>query len=123
MYKPTAVISLVASMAVHAEQPYGPYNQNRTFNNNPQYGATNWYSSPLGVGLAQAGVTLVGGIVNNMSKPDPVIYTQTQQPPIIVGKTAQDNTQTASVVANPSNCSMQVVYDQKGNARQVKICN
>jgi hypothetical protein len=115
-------VLIFGSFTVTAEQPYGPSNRNYTFNNNQQYGATNWYSSPLGVGLAQAGVTIVGGIVNNMSRPDPVVYTQQQQPPIYVGKVQQNVQAQNSTSMAGQGCSMQVVYDQKGNARQVKIC-
>lgn len=61
-------------------QPYGPYNQ--SFTMNQQYGSTNWYSSPLGMGAAQAGVMLMGGIVNMMSRPDPVVVQQ--QAPVYV---------------------------------------
>lgn len=120
MIKHISIIAFVLyASQVMGEQPYGPYNQNLTFNNNQQYGATNWYSSPLGIGLAQAGVTMIGGLVNVMSRPDPVIYTQPQQPPIYVGGQAQvSNSQSMS----GGGCSMQIVYDKDGNARQVKIC-
>jgi hypothetical protein len=58
--------------------PPSPYNQ--TFNYNQQYGSTNWYSSPLGMGVAQAGVVLVGGLVNAMSRPDPQVVYVNQNP-------------------------------------------
>jgi hypothetical protein len=79
-------------------QEFNEYNQ--------QYGSTNWYSSPLGMGVAQAGVTIIGGLVNAMSKPQQPQYIQ-QQPQYV-------NT-------NPK-CSVQTVFDQMGNQRAVNIC-
>ena len=69
------VFSAVAS----AQQPFSPFNQSYTINQ--QYGSTNWYSSPLGQGVAQAGVLLMGGVVNAMSRPDPVVVQQQPQQP------------------------------------------
>jgi hypothetical protein len=43
---------------------------------NQQYGSSNWYSSPLGMGAAHMGVMLMGGIVNAMSRPDNVVVQQ-----------------------------------------------
>lgn len=70
------------SMNEAKAQDYGPYNQ--AFTMNQQYGSTNWYSSPLGMGVAQAGVTLIGGLVNALSRPDPVVVQQ-QQPVYVNG--------------------------------------
>ena len=76
------VILFLVSTGVFAD-PYGPFNQQYTFNQ--QYGSTNWYSSPLGMGVAQAGVTLIGGLVNAMSRPDPVVVPQQSQPIYVNG--------------------------------------
>ena len=70
-------VSLLFVTNVHA---YGPYDGRYTFNQ--QYSAGNWYSSPLGMGVAQAGVLLMGGIVNAMSRPN-VEYVQVPQQPQI----------------------------------------
>ncbi len=78
-------ILFVISFGVNAEQPYSPYNQQFTYNQNQQFGSTNWYSSALGMGVAQAGVLLVGGLVNAMSRPDPVVVQQQQQPQYVNG--------------------------------------
>lgn len=86
-------------------QEFNEYN--RQFTYNQQYGSTNWYSSPLGMGVAQAGVTIIGGLVNAMSKPQQPQYIQQQQPQYV-------NT-------NPK-CSVQTVFDQMGNQRAVNIC-
>ena len=119
---------------------YGPYNQQYTMNQ--QFGSSNWYSSPLGMGVAQAGVALVSGIVNKMSQPDPV---QVQQaPPQVIyvnqngqptgqqpqgGYPQQQYPQSAGHPANgysqPSaanNCHGETVYDQAGTPRYVKVC-
>lgn len=79
-----SVILFGVVTTVNAQQPFGPFNQQFTMNQ--QYGSTNWYSSPLGMGVAQAGVTLIGGLVNAMSRPDPVpVQTQQQQPVYVNG--------------------------------------
>lgn len=70
-----ASLFLISSVA--SADNFNPYNQQFTYNQ--QFGSTNWYSSPLGQGVAQAGVLLVGGLVNAMSRPDPVIVQQPQQ--------------------------------------------
>ena len=107
---------LFVSGSVLADPPPGPYNQTMTYNQNMQYGSTNWYSSPLGQGAAMAGLQIIGGLVNAMSKPDPVIvvpsqsqYQQQQQPYI-------------QQQAN-NNCRGQTLYDQSGNPRYVKVCD
>lgn len=96
--------------SAYAEQPYGQYNQQYTMNQ--QYGSTNWYSSPLGMGVAQAGVALIGGLVNVMSRPEPTQYVQQQQQPIYVNQNP----------AYGQQCRMQQVYDQAGNPRTVNVC-
>ena len=86
----------------------GPYDQTYTFNQ--QYGSTNWYSSPLGMGVAQAGVTLIGGLVNVLSRPDPIQYTQQQNQPTYVTPQQQQN------------CHMQSVYNSQYQPITVKVC-
>jgi hypothetical protein len=46
----SAVFLIASFSAWGIDQPYGPYNQQYTFNQNQQYGSTNWYSSALGMG-------------------------------------------------------------------------
>lgn len=105
------IVSLLVSGSVLAD-PYTPYNQQFTYNQNMQYGSTNWYSSPLGQGAAMAGVALVSGLVNAMSRPDPVVVVPAQ---------TQYNQQ--SQYSQPTGCKIQTVYDQSGNQRNVKICD
>ena len=121
MKKIIAIALFVASFNASA---YGPYNQAYTFNQ--QYGSTNWYSSPLGQGVAVAGVTLIGGLVNAMNRPDPVVVQQQQQPVYVnqnggqpvyrqgYGYGQQGSTGTG--------CHMQQVYDQSGQSQTVKVC-
>lgn len=106
-------VLFLASFAASADGPYNAYNQQYTINSNQQYGSTNWYSSPLGMGVAQAGVTLIGGLVNAMSRPDPVQYVQPQAQPVYVNQNQGYGQQ---------NCQMQQLYDQSGNPRTVKVC-
>lgn len=120
------IASLVVSGSVIAAPPPGPYNQSMTYNQNMQFGSTNWYSSPLGQGAAMAGVAIVSGLVNAMSKPDPVIvvspnqqYQQTQQ----AQQYPQQQQQQQAQIINRGNCSMQTLYDQSGNPRYVKVCD
>jgi hypothetical protein len=127
-----AGLILVASAQAQA---YGPYNQQYTVNQ--QYGSTNWYSSPLGMGVAQAGVALISGVVNKMSQPDPV---QQPQPQVIYvnqgqaqqGQYSQKQGQrhpnngyqypAQQPAASGGNCQIQTVFDQAGNPRQANIC-
>lgn len=114
------IAALFISGAVSAE-PYGPYNQQFTYNQ--QYGSTNWYSSPLGQGAAMAGVALVSGLVNAMSRPDPVVVVPAQTS---YGQQAQYGQQTSygqQAQQYNQNCRMQTVYDQTGNPRTVNICD
>ena len=111
--KSVTAMLFFASFAASAEGPYTPYNQQYTINSNQQYGSTNWYSSPLGMGVAQAGVTLIGGLVNAMSRPDPVQYVQPQSQPVYVNQNQQYGQQ---------NCQVQQLYDQSGNPRTVNVC-
>ena len=115
---------------------YGPYDQRYTMNQ--QYSAGNWYSSPLGMGVAQAGVALVSGIVNKMSQPDPVQVQQAPPQVIYVNQNGQPAGQqpqqqypqsTGQHPANgysqqsaANNCRGETVYDQAGNPRYVKVC-
>jgi len=116
------VLLLALSFSAKADQPFGPYNQQFTYNQNQQYGSTNWYSSALGMGAAQVGVTLVGGLVNALSRPNPVIYMQPQQAPVYVNGLGRQEAGTTSAQVQ-SNCSMQTLYDRQGNPRYVKVCN
>jgi hypothetical protein len=109
--------------STHAEQPFGPFNQQYTLNQNQQYGSTNWYSSALGMGVAQAGVTLIGGLVNAMSRPDPVVYMQPQQTPVVIQTQEPSRQASATPAGNPGTCSMQTLYDRQGNPRYVKVCD
>ena len=88
----------------------GPYDQTYTFNQ--QYGSTNWYSSPLGMGVAQAGVTLIGGLVNVLSRPDPVQVPQ-QQPVQIQGNVPN---------YGYGYCQLKTVYTQTGEPVAVRVC-
>lgn len=118
------LLVLFWSWVTQAEQPFGPYNQQFTYNQNQQYGTTNWYSSALGMGVAQAGVTLVGGLVNALSRPDPVIYLQSPASPVYLnGKPPLPGTTNASVAQQQGSCSMQTLYDRQGNPRYVKVCD
>jgi hypothetical protein len=113
------VLFFFISFTVSAD-PYTPYNQQYTINSNQQYGSTNWYSSPLGMGVAQAGVTLIGGLVNAMSRPDPVQYVQPQTQPIYANQNQQYGQQYGQY--GQQNCQMQQLYDQSGNPRTVNVC-
>jgi hypothetical protein len=124
MKKPLAtafMYALLSSVAI-GQPYYGPYNQQYTINQNQQMGSTNWYSSALGLGVAQAGVTLIGGLVNAMSRPDPVIYTQPQQTPVYVNNRPIAGQAGTQSIPNNGNCSMQTLYDQQGIPKYVKIC-
>ena len=118
-----ATILMIGTLSsAAAEQPFGPYNQQFTYNQNQQMGATNWYSSALGMGVAQAGVTLIGGLVNAMSRPDPVIYMQPQQAPVYVNTQSAPSTSGTANMASTGNCGMQTLYDRQGNPKYVKVC-
>ncbi len=131
-----STILLFGTNTVSAEQ-YGPYNQKFTMNQ--QFGSSNWYSSPLGQGAAMAGVTLIGGLVNALSRPDPVVVQSQPQQPIYVnqGQAPVYNNQgyqSQSYNNQPQyqqqryesaimGCQMRTVYDQSGNPLYVKVCN
>ena len=118
-----ATMLMIGSLSTaDAEQPFGPYNQQFTYNQNQQMGATNWYSSALGMGVAQAGVTLIGGLVNAMSRPDPVIYMQPQQAPVYVNTQSAPGASGMANMASTGNCGMQTLYDRQGNPKYVKVC-
>ncbi len=119
----TAVFLIASFSAWGIDQPYDPYNQQYTFNQNQQYGSTNWYSSALGMGVAQAGVTLIGGLVNAMSRPDPVVYMQPQQAPVYVNNPAAPVAAATAPGAGTGHCNMQTLYDRQGNPRYVKVCD
>ncbi len=70
-------VLFVFSFGVNAEG-YNPYNQQYTMNQN--YGVSNWMTA-FGPGINTAAVTLIGGLVNAMSRPDPV---PVQQQPVYV---------------------------------------
>lgn len=116
MNKYIIIITLLFSGSVMAQQPYGPYNQQFTYNQNQQFGSTNWYSSALGQGVAMGGLAIISGVVNAMTRPDPVIVVQPQQ------GYQQPSYQTTGYQGQNNNCSMQTLYDQQGNPRYVKVC-
>nr|QMP83524.1 MAG: hypothetical protein [Caudoviricetes sp.] len=79
-----AISLIVASMTASAE-PYGQYNQQYTMNQN--YGVSNWMTA-FGPGINTAAVTLVGGIVNAIARPEPQVVYQNQnnQPQVVQGQ-------------------------------------
>jgi len=109
--------ALLVSNMVMAAPPPGPYNQSMTYNQNMQFGSTNWYSSPLGQGAAMAGVAIISGLVNAMSRPDPVVVVPAQQ------QYQQPQQYQQASIPNNGNCRMQTLYDQSGNPRYVKVCD
>ena len=124
------IAALLVSGSVMAAPPPGPYNQTMTYNQNMQMGSTNWYSSPLGQGAAMAGVAIVSGLVNAMSRPDPVVvvpssrYASQQQPSYGAEQPYQQTQQQPYLQQQASNnCKMQTLYDQSGNPRYVKVCD
>lgn len=108
------IAALFLSASVNADQ-FGPYNQQQTYNYNT--GCSNWQSC-FGPGINTAGLAIVSGLVNAMSRPDPVVVVspnqryQQQQPQQYTGPTQMAN----------QNCSMQTLYDRSGNPRYVKVC-
>lgn len=101
-------------------QDFNRYNQQYTMNQN--YGVSNWMTA-FGPGINTAAVTLVGGIVNMMSRPDPVVVQQ--QAPIYVnggGSGGGYPQQGGYGYQGSGRCSIQTVFDQNGNARSVNIC-
>lgn len=117
------IIAMLLSGSVMANPPPGPYNQQFTYNQNMQYGSTNWYSSPLGQGAAMAGVALISGLVNVLSRPDPVVVVPAQQGAQYTnqqGYGQQGYAQPAQY--SQDNCMWQTVYDQSGSPRNVKVC-
>lgn len=134
--KTKLIASIVLFVVATNANAYGPYNQQYTMNQ--QFGSTNWYSSPLGMGVAQAGVALVSGIVNKMSQPDPVQVQQAPPQVIYVNQGQQPQGQYPqqqypqsngqhpangySQQSAANNCRGETVYDQAGNPRYVKIC-
>jgi hypothetical protein len=97
------------------------------------------------MGAAQAGVTLIGGLVNSMNRPE---QPQVQQQPQVIyvngngqqggypqaGQQQYQQAQPQSGSRTPyygygnnpqaakSNCSYQTLYDQSGNPRYVNVC-
>lgn len=117
-----SLLLLLCSQA-QADAGFNPYNRQFTYNQNNQVGSTNWYSSALGTGVAQAGVLLVGGLVNAMSRPDPVVVTQ--QP---ATQAVNYPGQPASPASNGNRngagtCSTQTLYDKQGHPVSVRVCN
>lgn len=132
----TLSMNAIAGPPINIPSPYNRYNQQFTYNQNQQYGATNWYSSPLGMGVATAGVGLIYGLVNAMSKPP---TPQMQQNPEVIYVRGNGQIQPNSAMPNPVynpnqptiqqsgiqtgvNCRMTTVYDQQGNPLYVKVC-
>ena len=107
-----AAVLFVSATSVSAQQPYGPWNQQQTINYNT--GCSNWQSC-FGPGINTAAVTLIGGIVNAMSRPDPSQYVQQQQQPVYVNGNGNQS-------PYGQRCQMQQVYDQAGNPRTVNVC-
>lgn len=120
MKKTVATLLLLVSLQTSADPGFNPYSQNFNYNQNMQYGSTNWYSSALGTGVAQAGVLLVGGLVNALSRPDPVVVTQ-QPAPQAVSRTNQPS-YPATSYAQAGACSDQTLYDQQGHPVSVRVC-
>ena len=129
---------LLVSGAVMASPPPGPYNQQFTYNQNMQYGSTNWYSSPLGQGAAMAGVALISGLVNVLSRPDPVVVVPAQQGQTVQQGYAQQGQYSQQGYAQQTgygqqypgtgygqagNCRTQTLYDQSGTPRTVRVCD
>lgn len=118
--------ALFVAGSVMAAPPPGPYNQSMTYNQNMQFGSTNWYSSPLGQGAAMAGVAIVSGLVNAMSRPDPVVVVQGQ------GHAQQSQAQPQAQYQSggqpyyyqePTNCPTRYINDGSGMPRYVRICD
>ncbi len=81
-----------------------------------QYGSTNWYSSPLGVGAAQIGVIFAGGLVDMMKRPPTNV---------IVSPALPYNAQPYSgspIYIQGSNCQAETLYDMTGASRVVNVC-
>lgn len=110
------LFGILISYSTFAQQPYGPYNQQFTYNQNQSFSYGNWYSSSLGQGVAMGGLAIISGVVNAMTRPDPVIVVQPQQ------GYQQPSYQTTGYQGQNNNCSMQTLYDQQGNPRYVKVC-
>jgi hypothetical protein len=122
MKKTLTTLLWLVCCQTQADNGFNPYNRQFTYNQNNQVGSTNWYSSALGTGVAQAGVLLVGGLVNAMSRPDPVVVTQ---PPATQAVSYPG--QPAAPVSNggpdgSGSCSNQTLYDQKGSPVSVRVC-
>ena len=75
-------VLLVGSVCANADG-YNPYNQQQTYNYNT--GCSNWQSC-FGPGINTAAVTLVGGLVNAMSRPEPQVVYQNPQPQVVQGQ-------------------------------------
>lgn len=115
------IAALLVSSSVIAAPPPGPYNQTMTYNQNMQFGSTNWYSSPLGQGAAMAGVAIVSGLVNAMSRPDPVVVVPSQSQ--YQQQAQQQQPYLQPQASSQGNCRMQTLYDQSGNPKYVKVCD
>ena len=124
MKKKVVALLLLVSLEALADPGYNPYNQQLSYNQNFQYGSTNWFSSALGTGVAQAGILLVGGLVNAMSRPDPVIVTQQSAAPGVAGGRTGPSTSLTSVDnrSGSGNCAYQTLYDQQGHPVSVRVC-
>ena len=119
----TVLLPLLVCGPTQAENSFNPYHQQFTYNQNYQVGSTNWYSSALGIGVAQAGVLLVGGLVNAISRPDPVIVTQQPNTQAVNYPSQPAPTANSSGRNGAGTCTNQTLYDQKGNPVSVRVCN
>ena len=121
------IAALLVSNSVMADQ-FGPYNQQQTYNYNT--GCSSWQSC-FGPGINTAGVALISGLVNAMSRPDPVVVVSPNQQQYQQQAGSYRNPQDSYIqqqqgynqVPNRGNCSMQTLYDRSGNPRYVKICD
>lgn len=102
-----AFLFLVSSVA--SADNFNPYNQQYTVNQN--YGVSNWMTA-FGPGINTAAVTLIGGLVNAMSRPDPVVVQQPQQVQYVNGNTVQNSPQQGQQTQYPQQ------YQNQGYAQQ-----
>lgn len=110
----TMLIVLIVFSAELRANPYG-YGGSYTYNYNlnQRYGASNWYSSPLGYGVAEMGVVVVGGIVNGINNRSYIIPRQAPAPIVINVEGSNNGRQI---------CYEDTLYDELGNPVNVNVC-